>query len=727
MADKVAFDEARAYFIVLNKRRGLILTCATVGLLTAALHNYTTRPVYEANAQLLIDWRTPNVLPHQELVDRRPIGGGADYFQTHFALLRGRQLAEKVIENCGPRLRQDLLTESRFRWVGAARRPLPAAAEPQGEDQKAALVTAFQARLTITPVLGTGLVTLGFQAFDPAVAAEAVNALAEGYIASSLDVRSATSSAATTWLGDRLREQQARVVEAEKAAQRYREREGLANLNERRGTAEQTLAALTTAVVRARTERVEKETLHNRMSALLPEERISATTVKASPVVESLRAHLVDLRGQEARLAETLGDRHPDLVAVRQRIARTRAAIDEEVAEVVKTVESDYKTAVDTETNLTASLDDAKREALALERKALEGDALERAAEGNRKLLQELTTRAKDAGLEAELRTTDLRLTERARPPRSPVGPLERRNCLLGLLGGLVLGVGLALLFERLDNTLKTPEDVKVQLRVPFLGMIPELRPIAVTTRKAGLGPGLVDAASAAAEAYRVLRTNLLFSSAEGGGRAYLVTSAAAGDGKTTTVANLAAALSQNDARVLVVDADLRRPVLHTHFELERAPGLSDLIVGNCSVAEAIQHTKVRGLAVMPSGYLPPNPAELLGSVSMKDLTAVLRKRFDWILFDAPPVLAMADALVLSGLTDGTILVIRADATPLPSAQQAIDHLGGVGGKLTGVVLNSVNIERHSYYYGPYYGDHARRYASRSEEKSPDARVVGGR
>ena len=725
MADKMAFDEARAYLVVLNKRRALILTCAAVGLVVALLYNGTTRRVYEAGAQLLIDWRTPNVLPHQELVERRPVG--VDYFQTHVALLRGRQLAEKVIETGGPRLRQDLLTDSSFRLGRGARPPLTAATEPQSEAQKAALVDAFQARLAITPVMGTGLVNLGFRAFDPEVAAEAVNALAERYIASSLDIRSATSSAATTWLGDRLHDQQARVAEAEGAAQRFREREGLANLSERRGTAEQTLAALTTAVVRARTERVAKETLYNRMRTLSPEERAFSPTAKASPVVESLRAVLGELRGQEARLADTLGDRHPDLVAVRQRIARTRASIDEEVAEVVKTVESDYKTAVETETNLTASLDEAKREALALERRATEGDALERTAETNRKLLQEIATRAKDAGLESELKTTDLRLTERARPPRWPVAPRVPRNCLWGLLGGLAVGVGLAFLFERLDNTLKTPEDVKVQLRVPFLGMIPELTPTAAMTQKVAVALGVVDPASAAAEAYRVLRTNILFSSADGGGRAYLVTSAGPGDGKTTTAANLAVALSQNDARVLVVDADLRRPVLHTHFELERAPGLSDLIVGSCSVAEAIHPTKARGLSVIPSGYLPPNPAELLGSANMKDLTAVLRKRFDWVLFDAPPVLAMADALVLSSLTDGTILVVRADATPLPSVQQAIDHLSGVGGKLTGVVLNGVNFERHSYYYGPYYGDYTRKYASRSEERPPDARVVGGR
>jgi succinoglycan biosynthesis transport protein ExoP len=196
---------------------------------------------------------------------------------------------------------------------------------------------------------------------------------------------------------------------------------------------------------------------------------------------------------------------------------RTQEQIDAEVADVVRSVEADYGAALETEQNLTSSVEDAKREALALGRRALECDALERAAVSHRKLLEDLMSRSKQVGLESELKLTNLRLIERAQVPRAPSAPRSARNLTLGLLMGLLAGVGLAWLFEHMDNTLKTPEDVKVHLGVPFLGMIPELRG---TQGPLIAGPGaMVDAQSAAADAYRVLRTNLMFSSAEAVGR----------------------------------------------------------------------------------------------------------------------------------------------------------------------------------------------------------------
>jgi succinoglycan biosynthesis transport protein ExoP len=727
MAEIVAFDEARALVVALHKRRGLLLTCGAVGLLLPALYNYSTRPQYEAQAQLLIDWRAVNVLPQESSLETRP--GGPDYLQTHFELLRGRELAETVIKSVGPRLRTDLSTGAMVSPWARLRRtePGPDAAGGEGVEVPSNLLAAFRSRLTVVPVPSTRLVYLRFRSFDPALAAETANALADSYVASSLEYRSATSSAASMWLEARLKEQQTRVTEAETAVQRYREREGLVNLDERRGTVEQKLAAVTAAAVNARTERVAKETAYARMRALGPAELLSLPSVKASPVVESLRARLVELRDQETRLSATLGDRHPDLLTVRERIARTQEQIEAEVAEIVKAVEVDYRTTVETETNLSSSLEDVKREALALGRKALECDALERAAESHRKLLQELMARAKEIGLESELKTTELRVVERARLSHGPVAPRRTRNHLLGLLAGLGLGIGLALLFERLDNTLKTPEDVKVHLRVPFLGIIPAMRDTGTTGNSAAQVSRIVDPASAAAEAYRVLRTNLLFSSPDVAVRVYLFTSASPGEGKTTSVANLAVALAQNGARVLAVDADLRRPALHAHFGLDKTQGLSDLVIGGCPFTEAVQHTQVRGLQILPSGYVPPNPAELLGSPSMKELVAVLRKRFDWVLFDAPPLLTMADALVLCSLVDGTVLVARADVTPLPAIHRAIDHITGVGGKLTGLLLNRADLERHSYYYSQHYGDYYRTYYGGAERAAEGPRSAGGR
>ncbi len=725
MAENQAFDEARVYLAILHKRRMLVVTCAAAGLSLAALYSYTARSVYQASAQLLIAWRTPNVLPNQNLIDA-PVGG-PDYQQTHQELLRGRDLAQRVIERLGAPIRAELAksaTSSPLAWL--RRRGQSASAESAPARDDAALwVDAFRARVSVDPVPGTRLVNVGFRAYDPQLAAEAANVLAETYITQSLDERSLASTAATGWLDERLVEQQRRVAEADQSLQAYREREGLVSIAERRTTVEQKLAALTAAEISARTERVAKETLHEHLRGLSRAELLAFPLVKSNSVIAGLRARLAELREEESRLSDTLGDRHPDLLAVRARITRAEEQMEGELSEIVRSVEADYRTALETEKNLQASVEEAKQETLFLGRKVLAGDALERAAETNRKLLHDLMSRSKEAGLEAELRTTDVRLWDRARVPGGPIAPRRTRNHVVGLFFGLGLGIGLALLLDRLDNTLKTPEDVKVHLRVPFLGIVPEIGWSSPARGDGTTVPGLVGPESAVAETYRVLRTNLIFSSAEATGRVYVVTSARPGDGKTTTVGNLAAALAHNGARVLAVDADLRRPTLHLHFGLEMTPGLSDLIVGTSSLADVAKHTSVRGLQVVPCGYQPPNPAELLGSNSLKELIGVLRKRFDWVLFDAPPVLAMADAMVLGGVVDGAVLVVRADETPLPSVHRAVDQLVGVGARLTGIVLNRVDLERNAYYYGQYYGEHYRSYYARPDESSSAVRSIG--
>jgi capsular exopolysaccharide synthesis family protein len=229
---------------------------------------------------------------------------------------------------------------------------------------------------------------------------------------------------------------------------------------------------------------------------------------------------------------------------------------------------------------------------------------------------------------------------------------------------------------------------------------------------------------SIVAEAYRLLRTNLLFCSADAAGMVVIVSSANPGEGKTTTVANLAASLAQNGARVLAIDGDLRRPTLHQHFAVHKAPGLSDLIVGKCQASEAVQVTRFKGLHILPCGYIPPNPAELLGSQNMKNALAAFRQHYDWVLIDTAPILAMADTPVVCPYTDGLVLVVAAEATTRPSIQRAIDQVQGVGGKLLGVVLNKVNLERNSYYYGQYYGEYYRSYYTESNARRQGPKAV---
>ena len=272
---------------------------------------------------------------------------------------------------------------------------------------------------------------------------------------------------------------------------------------------------------------------------------------------------------------------------------------------------------------------------------------LKREVDSNKQMFQSLMSRSKETGLETELKSSNVRIVERAEVPGGPILPRRTRNYQLALVIGLALGIGLALLFEHVDNTLKTPEDVKTRWACPSWAWCPRSsasggQPAACIMKSAET--------SAVSDSYRVLRTNLLFSRPDSQGGVFLVTSANPGEGKTTTVANLAASLALNGGKVLVVDADLRRPTLHQHFGVTKTPGLTDLIVGKCQASEAIQSTRFKDLQTLPCGYIPPNPAELLGSASMREVIRALRSHYDWVLIDTPPILAMADTPVLAAL-----------------------------------------------------------------------------
>jgi succinoglycan biosynthesis transport protein ExoP len=418
------------------------------------------------------------------------------------------------------------------------------------------------------------------------------------------------------------------------------------------------------------------------------------------------------------RLSETYGDKHPDMVGAKETLLGAEEKLRSECQSYVRSLQGEYQVAASQEATLAASLDSAKRKTLDSSGVLVELGVLRREVANQKALVESLMSRAKETGLETELKSTNVRIVERAEPPGGPFLPQRTRNLRLALLLGLALGIGLTLLFEQLDNTIKTPDDVKEQLNLPFLGMVPD---VGGKGPQGGSRPSpliLKSPQSAVAEAYRVVRTNLVFSLAEGKGRVFVVSSANAGEGKTTTTANLASSLALSGSRVLAVDADLRRPTMHQHFGVPKAPGLSDLIVGKSQPSEAIQDTRFKGLQVLPCGYIPPNPAELLSSPAMRQIITALRAHYDFVLIDSPPILAMADTPVLASLVDGLVLVMAAEVTSRPSIQRAVDQLQKVNGKIIGVVLNKVNLERNSYYYSQYYGEYYRSYYVEKQAKA---------
>jgi capsular exopolysaccharide synthesis family protein len=712
-------EEAREYLVLLHRRRALVVAFVGAGLLVAAFHNATARPIYEASVQLLIEREAPRVLPSVSSTGNEE--GGADYYQTQYELLRGRALVDKVRSRLGEDSRVELAQGPLVSPWERLRRMLRPAWKPlHGAEASAFAGEALRSRITVAPLPGSRLVNVRLRAYDAAFAARAANALAELYIEQSMELGFASSSEASRWLQARIREQQTKLEESEQALQRFRERENLVDSRPGRSLAEGQLVALNDALVASRTDRLARQALAERARAMTHEEAETLPVVIDNQVVQGMKARAALLRDEERRLSETLGERHPDLVALRERIAALEGEIRAEAHAILRSVETAYDTAVEQEARLEEAVQAAKAAALARDRTTLRSAVLEREVESRRALVRELGARAQETGLESQLRFTNLRIVERAEVPHAPVLPRRAWNYEVALVLGLGLGAAFAIVIGRIDDTVKTPDDVTQLLGLPFLGMVP-------SAPGAGEGESARPTAerepqSAVAEAYRVVRTNLIFSTAGPRGRVVLVSSSSPGEGKTTTVANLAVSLAQNGARVLAIDADLRRPSLHSHFGLEATAGLAELLANQEPSAPPLRESGVAGLKILPSGAVPENPAELLGSEALRRLVEAERERHDFILFDAPPILAMADTPVLSALADGLVMVVWSEQCTRPALKRALEQVRAVGGTLIGVVLNKVDLKKNAYYYGQYYGEYYRRYYAEGEAAAVAAR-----
>jgi polysaccharide biosynthesis transport protein len=713
-------EEAREYLVLLHRRRAQVVACVCAALLVAAFHNATARPLFEATVQIFID-RTPlRVLPSATMADSEP--GTADYYQTQYELLRGRALAEKVIARLGRESETELRTGPLVSpWARLRQTIRPPATPVRPPEPMVAAGEAFRSRVTVEPLPGSRLVNVRFRAYDADFAARALNTLADVYLEQSLELELSSSTEASRWLGARLLEQQKKLEDSELALQRFREHERLVDAEPGHSLTDGELLALNQALLTARTERLSRETLFERVRQVAPSDAGSLPVVIENPVVQGMKARLAELRDEERKLAETLGDRHPDLLSLRERIMALQADLIEETKAIVRSVEAAYETAVQQEARLGEELKASKAASFAQERTALRAAVLQREVESRRALLKELTARAQQTGLESQLRFTNLRIVERALSPRVPVLPRRAFNYQVALLLGLGLGAGLAILMGRIDDTVKTPDDVAHLLGLPFLGMVPAVSSDTAPESGARLAVAR-EPQSAVAEAYRVVRTNLIFRSPGKQGRVVVMSSSSPGEGKTTTLANLAVSLAQNGARVLAVDADLRRPTLHVHFGLEPAEGLSEVLASAEPCPLPLRETEVPGLDLLSSGQVPENPADLLGSPALRRLLETERGRYDWILIDAPPILAMADTPILSAVADGLVMVVWSEHSTRPSLKRALEQVRSVGGLLVGVVLNKVDLKRNAYYYGQYYGEYYRRYYAEGEAAALAAR-----
>jgi capsular exopolysaccharide synthesis family protein len=702
---------------VLFKYRYVALGVFALVILGSLLRTYTTTPLYRAQARLLIeveDERTASMVgtintgPNEYLQDPEP------YYNTQYRILIGRELGRRVVQrlNLGtvPEFNGGGPTPTALsRTIASVRlqveTPLRAllgraqAAQNPGSVDEAALVGEFLGRVSIEPVQNSRLVDVGFVSADPQFAVKAVNAHVEEYVAQNFELRRQNMAKSLEWLTQELGKQQAKVEGSERALAQYREDQNAMSLEDRQNIVVSRLNQLNDAVTRAKTNRVQKESLYNQIKTLGP--NASPDTIPAilqNAYIQSIKTRVADLQRERAGLLERYGEKYPAVKDVNANIQDAQRQLALELAKAIDAIRNDYQSAVTEERTLTVALEEQKGTAMDLSRKNVGYTVLEREAQSNRQVYEALLQREKELQVLANSQGNNVRLMDRAETPGAPFTPNPSRDLLLATVAGLALALGLVLGIDYLDDTIKTPEDVTRKLKLPFLGMVPKVKrddhPVLSSTAPHEFG-----------EAYRSLRTSLVFSNGVDSSRVIMVTSSQPLEGKTTTACNMAIALAFGGARVLLIDADMRRPGVHRTLGLQNGTGLSHLLTGQATPRQAIQKLDNPNLWVMTAGVVPPNPSELLASDRMKTLVANTQSGpFDWVIIDTPPVLAVTDAVIISPLASGVAFIIGSEMTRRRLAERAMEMLMTSRPRLLGIVLNRVDLARNKYYYSRYYG-----------------------
>jgi polysaccharide biosynthesis transport protein len=699
------------YLRVLYKRRWAAVTVFLVVVSSIVVYAFTVTPIFEARARLLIESDDPNIVAFTSVIDETE--SKADYYQTQYNILQSRALARLTIEELNL-WSSPLLDPGDDQWLGgfgnAVAKRLGYTLPGETADEtvvRSRMVDEFLSNLEISPIRNSRLVDVRYRLSDAILASRIANAIASNYIAQNLEYKFTASRDANDWLTERLAEEKKQVEAAETALQQYREQHDSISLEDRQNIVVQRLSDLNSAVTRAKTERLQKEGLYRQLNASANDPAALNTfpAILASTFIQQQKAELSALQRQQAQMADRLGDRHPEMVKVQSAIAHAQGQIQAEVAKIVAAVKSEFEAARAQEEAMAGALATQKTEALAMNRAAINYSVLERDVESSKQIYNSLLQRAKETSVAGELKSSNIRIVDRAERPQRPVSPRVLFSLMLALVGGTVLACGTAFFFEYLDSRIKSPEEVDTYLGLPSIGMIP-----ALGKQWRGSDPLINSGVPPAfAEAFRALRTNVLFSAATPGCRMIGVTSTGPGEGKTLVASNLAIGFATAGQRVLLLDADMRRPRLHDVFSGAQEPGLSNVLVGDANAAVALRKTDVPNLYLLTAGRVPPNPAELLGSRAFTDLLASIRERFDWIVLDTPPVMAVTDPNIIASLVDGVVFVIGSEMTSYKIARRAIEQLERARAAFAGAVLNNVQVQRHAYYYSQYY---RREYAS---------------
>lgn len=713
-----AFGQLRATWDILLKHQWLILATAFILTLVVAIYSYRLKPVYQATARVDVEAEEPLLQSLNDLF--RTEQADDSFLSTQIAILQSDNLAWQTIQE-----------------LGLAKGTAPGPNSDGGvlgtsSAARNNAVAAFRSGLSVQRPKDTRMFLVSYESNDPREAATIVNTLVKNFTENNFRTKYDATHQATGWMEQRLDELKLKVEKSEEAMVNYERQNNIANIGEKQTAEESQFEDMSKTLTAARTERLTKESIYriaaNNGSAL--------GSISAGTSLGGLLAKELDLQQQYSEITSHYGPTYPKALALQDELKDLQKLITRERGQLVENLRADYLAADQRVKGLTAAVAEQKDQVDKMNQLLIEHNLLKRDFEGNQQLYEDLLKHLKDANVSAGLRATNIRVIDQASVPSAPIRPNRTRNIEFGLAAGLILGIALAFTREALDNSIKNAQEIEKLTSLPTLSIIPlGSTPVLRKSRLLHFGNGhnghsnglgsaiemavLKKPGAAISEAYRALRTSVLLSTADRPPQVLLITSSQPSEGKTATALNLAVTLAQKGSRVLIIDSDLRRPGMAKALGVRNENGLSEILTSVREYDEKLLQ-RVEGLDtlfLLPAGPYPPNPAELLCSLKMESLLAHLRKRFDHIILDSPPVLPITDATILSSLADGIIVVVECEGTTRAALSRACRIIEHSGGKILGTVLNKVDTRRDGYYgYRYYHGYYSYQYTAYYKE-----------
>jgi len=710
--------DLRELLAVVRRRKGTIVLIALLATVAAFVATMMMTPIYRASTTLQIDTAQAKVLNYD--VDAN--GGAAiksrDYYQTQFEILKSRALARRTIDEMGleSTLKGDQVAKPYFSEITARLKSWVFGEESQtdpdlvDEDVTEASFTrastAMENRLigalTVSPVRNSQIVRLSYDSAQPELAANIVNAIADNYIALNLERRVDSASFAKQFLTEQLVDVKSRLEESEAKLIGYAKEKGLFKTGDEKSPSLIAMKVndLSTALSKAERERIIAQSRYEQGQG-----SESASKVLEDSTVQALKKNLIELQGTYQEKLQIYKPGYPLMVQMKRQMSLYNDQISQETREIKKTVDdglrAGYLEAKNNEAALREALEEQKQLLTDTRDKSIGYNTLLREVETSRSSYEGLLTRMKEVSVAGGIESNNISVLDPATTPFAKHTPSTRKNVAMGGVLGLFLGMVIAFLLEFFDDRVKSTEEVARILGLPLLGATPILKGTdpaihALTTAQ--------EPSSATAEAFRSLRTNLLFASRDGTPKVLALTSALPSEGKSSTCVNLATAFAQSNKRVLLIDADLRKPTAHKRLKLDNSIGLSNFLTGQAGTDAAIQKSMIEGVSVMTAGPLSPNPAELLSSERFQELFDLVPEAFDLIILDCPPVIGLADALILANRANATIMVSAFSQSRKRALQDSSRRLLQAHANLIGFVFTKVKSgSGYGYSYDYYY------------------------